>query len=219
MLAVNKESMWIDPIDWPAFKEDLVDWANKHCPNLNIDSNTDSRFRERLVPSHSPRALAHGINEIPCIYQLFSPVTPNHESVKEMVLKGVPIHMANLIYKISKHNPLLSAVGILPNQLRSILKETTHNFDEAFDDIAYTLFFQAYQIWKTRRTMMSRYWKDIAQEEWNPTLLKEQRKLLKCWNKKNVVLHFTFLSVIEILVNRDLPRVHVHVRLTVVLHT
>jgi hypothetical protein len=140
MLAINKESMSIDLIDWPAFKEDLVDWANKHCPNLNIDSNTDSRFRERLVPSHSPRALAHGINEIPCIYQLFSPVTPNHESVKEMVLKGVPIHMANLIYKISKHNPLLSAVGILPNQLRSILKETTHNFDEASMTL-HTLYF------------------------------------------------------------------------------
>ena len=88
-------------------------------------------------------------------------------------MKGVPVHTANLIYKISKHNPLLSILGVLPNQLRSILKEQTPKFDEAFDDIAFTLFYHSYQIWKLRKTLVSKYWKEIAQED------DETRKHLK----------------------------------------
>ena len=109
-----------------------------------------------------------------------------------MEMKGVPVHIAKLIYNISKHNPLLSTLGILPNQLRNILKLWTPNFEEAFDDIAFTLFFQSYQIWKSRKSMMSRYWKSIAQEEWKPHPIKRKKETPIIQEQKNVVLHFTF---------------------------
>jgi hypothetical protein len=176
ILAVNKESMWTDPIDWSALKEDLRDWSEKVCPNLTINPSTDLRFSERLVPSHSPRSCAHGMEGSTSIYQFFSLTPPHHENLKEMVMKGVPVHIANLIYKIGKHNPLLSSLGILPNQLRNILKLWTPNFDEAFDDIAWTLFFHSYQIWKLRKRLMSRYWKNIAQEEWKPYPVRRKKK-------------------------------------------
>ena len=107
MLAVNKESMWIDPIDWSAFKEDLSDWSEQNCPNLTIHSITDLKFSERLVPSHSPRTCAHGTEGSTKIYQFFSLTPPRHDNLKEMEMKGVPVHIAKLIYNISKHNPLL----------------------------------------------------------------------------------------------------------------
>ena len=81
---------------------------------------------------------------------------------------GATPRLIRLISRINRHPPLLSSVGILPNQLRLILKETTQHFDEAFEDISFTLLWHGYQIWKTRKRLMSNYWKEIAPEEWKP---------------------------------------------------
>jgi hypothetical protein len=32
VLALNKESMLLDPIDWNAFKHDIREWAEHHVP-------------------------------------------------------------------------------------------------------------------------------------------------------------------------------------------
>ena len=82
MLAVNKESIWIDPIDWSAFKEDLSDWSEQNCPNLTINSIIDLKFSERLVPSHSPRTCAHGTGGSTKIYQFFSLTPPPPRQLK-----------------------------------------------------------------------------------------------------------------------------------------
>jgi hypothetical protein len=79
---------------------------------------------------------------------------------------GISTRLINLISKVNKHQPLLYAVGILPNQLRVILKETSQHLEEAFEDISYTLTWHGYQIWRTRKRLMSNYWKQIAPEEW-----------------------------------------------------
>src|SRR4051794_12661850 len=67
-------------------------------------------------------------------------------------------------------------LGILPNQLRSLLRISTPNFGQAFDDIALTLFCHGYQIWKLRKTMMFRYWKQIAREDWKPHPVYRKKK-------------------------------------------
>jgi hypothetical protein len=46
-LLINKESMWIDPINWSAFKEAFHDWSDKNCLNLTITQVIDTRFCER----------------------------------------------------------------------------------------------------------------------------------------------------------------------------
>jgi hypothetical protein len=149
ILAVNKYVE--DPIDWSAFKHDFKDWSEKFSPNLTI-SPTDLKFSERLAPSHSPRSCAHGMEGSTSVYQFFSLTPPHHEHLEEMIMKGVPIPIANLIYKIGKHNPLLSSLGILPNQLHNILKLCSSNFDEAFDDIGWTLFFHSYHLEISQKT-------------------------------------------------------------------
>mgnify|MGYP001365068229 FL=1 len=117
---------------------------------------------------------------------------PRHENLKEMEMKGVPVHIAKLIYSISKRNPLLSTLGILPNQLRNILKLWTPNYDEAFDDIAFTLFFHSYQIWKVRKRLISKYWKNIAQEDWKPYQPKKKKEtpITREKNKCRSPFHF-----------------------------
>ncbi len=93
-----------------------------------------------MTSSHSPRASAHGTEGSTNIYQFFSLTPSRHENLKEMEMKGVPVHIAKLIYSISKHNPLLR----LGNSFKSAPKypkTMDPNFDEAFDDIAFTLLF------------------------------------------------------------------------------
>jgi hypothetical protein len=108
-LIVNKESMWTDPIDWSPFKNDLLHWSNLECSNLTIAQITDLMFRERLVPSHAPRSISASQRaETSSTYQLLSPTPPRHENCDLMVRKGVPVHLAELIYKSNKHNPILT---------------------------------------------------------------------------------------------------------------
>ena len=109
-------------------------------------------------------------------------------------MKGVSVHIAKLIYNFSKHNPLLSTLGILPNQLRSILKLWTPNFEEAFEDIAFTCFFHSYQIWKFRKRLMSRYWKNIAQEDWKPYPVKRKKETPITQERKKCRSPFHFLE-------------------------
>ena len=68
-----------------------------------------------------------------------------------LIIRAVGQRAEGFISRINKHRPLLSSVGILPNQLRAILKDSTPYFEEAFEDISYTLVFHSYQIWKTRK--------------------------------------------------------------------
>ena len=79
-LLINKESMWIDPINWSAFKEAFHDWSDKNCPKLTITQVIDTRFCERLSPSHSPRSHAPSKVNIPNIYH-FVFLPNNHEKV------------------------------------------------------------------------------------------------------------------------------------------
>jgi len=92
-----------------------------------------------------------------------------------MLTKGVPIHIAKQISKVNKHHPLLAVLGILPNQLRDLLKTTVSTCDEAFEDISFTLFWHGYQIWKLRRSKVNRFWKEIARDEWKPHSAKQSR--------------------------------------------
>jgi hypothetical protein len=166
VLALNKESLWRDPIEWSSVKEKLSEWATRNCLNMEVTNDTDLKFRERSVPSHPPRAASSEPRDSSSVYQLFTVTPPRGESANAMLSLGIPQSLTGLIVKINKHNPLLNVIGILPNQLRTVLKGITPDFQEAFQDIGSTLFWHGYQIWKTRQKLMRAYWKNIAREEW-----------------------------------------------------
>ena len=47
ILALNRESCQIDPIDWKAFKNEMLDWTTKKSLSLEFIDDTDRKFRER----------------------------------------------------------------------------------------------------------------------------------------------------------------------------
>ena len=166
ILACNKESMAIDPIDWDSFIDKIQDWSQNWPQNLlTIPSHTNALFRERTQQTHSPRTLSKQplnvlLNSVFSLhfYDAFVPKTPLH-------LKAIPLRVATLIRKANQHPCFLGVLGILPNQLRILLKESGHDRrEEALLDISRTLFFAGFRIWSKRQKLNSHFWKEIAPE-------------------------------------------------------
>ena len=139
---MNKESCLVDPIDWNSFKKEISDWASTRALLLEFIEETNLRFCERTFPCHAPRSQSH-LNS--------SPPQNRGECVQELISMGISSRLVTLISRINKHQPLLSSLGILPNQLRIILRNVTPQFEEAFEDISCLLAVHSYQIWKTRK--------------------------------------------------------------------
>jgi len=141
MLVANKASLLIDPINWVSLRDRLLINSGIHC--ISVPENTDARFRERTPFPHAARKgyphLRKQALQKPCMYSFFDAWTPNDPTKAR--LSNVPGEIAKLIDKANKHPPFLSILGVLPNQLRTILKKTGLNdIDEIMDDLSYTLF-------------------------------------------------------------------------------
>ena len=155
VLAMNKESMLIDPINWDLFKYRLIklseDWPRGL---LIIPEHTDSLFKERSPLPHPPRSLSkHHINillQSASIINFFDAYAPKNPCR----LISLPPRAADLIRQMNRHPPFLGVLGILPNQLRTLLKETGHDHREEFLlDLSQTLFFAGFRVWKKRQQL------------------------------------------------------------------
>jgi len=176
ILALNRESMLIDPINWERLSGRMREWGKIMCPNLTIIPRTDHLFGERTRGSHNPRYCKAQSQKASSIYQFFDPESPIRHELDHLLSSGVPVDDATLINKINKHERSLSLLGILPNPLRLLLKKYTKDADTAFIDISKTLFWQGYTIWKTRKELNRKFWKEIAPTEWK---LNKTKKLSK----------------------------------------
>jgi hypothetical protein len=164
ILAANKESMAIDPINWETFTDQIQTWAQNWTQGLFTMSHfTDARFRERTHPQHSPRALSNqplnvNLRSISSLhfYDAFASGTP-------ATLHSIPFRAAELLRKLNRHPRFLSVLGILPNQLRTLLKESGHeNREVVLLDLSRTLFFAGFRVWTKRHHLNSCYWNHIA---------------------------------------------------------
>jgi hypothetical protein len=167
VLGINKHSMATDPINWESFLHRIQDWSQNWSPGLlTINTLTDALFRERTYLSHSPRILSKHPENIKLksfsslnFYDIFSPKTPTPLS------STIPSRASELIRKANQHPCFLGVLGILPNQLRTLLKEFDHkNREEALLDISRTLFFAGFDIWQKRQNLNHIFWKDIKPE-------------------------------------------------------
>ena len=165
ILALNQESMLIDPIQWDDFKKALLVWAEENCLDLVIPDLTDNLFTERVPLPHPARAMCKSPSFPSAVYRFFDFASLPKLETNHLVLHGIPIDDAKLIAKINQHNPSLSMIGILPNQLRQMLKRINQN-DNGFEELSKDLFWKGYGIWKIRKRLMSNFWKKIAPEEW-----------------------------------------------------
>ena len=141
VLAMNKESMLTDPINWKSFKDQLFRWSADWHPGLvSVSESTNTLFTERSPLPHSPRALSKQQNimslQSSSIISFFDAYAPK----KPRPLPFLPPRVANLIGQMNRHPTFLGVLGILPNQLRSLLKETGHEHrEEALLDLNRTL--------------------------------------------------------------------------------
>jgi hypothetical protein len=176
VIALNKESMLIDPIDWPALKEELRSWSNEHCSGMVIPELTDQLFRERTCGTHSPRIRSVPLPSVSSMFQFFDARSPSRNDTQYLKSRGLNQGEAALVQKINRHNKFLSVLGILPNQLRKLMKDSCDNTDEVILDLKKTLFFAGYGIWKRRRVLMNDFWRNIAPEEWKKNSKKAKKK-------------------------------------------
>src|SRR5690348_13522216 len=102
-------------------------------PEFAQGSITVSRqFRERNNLSHSPRVLSKQpvhvlLNSSSTInfYDASGPKTP-------APMSSIPARPAELIRKVNQHSCFWGILGILPNQLRTLLKESGSNTERKF---------------------------------------------------------------------------------------
>ena len=91
---------------------------------------------------------------------------------------NLPQRFSTLLDKCNKHPRFLSVLGILPNQLRTILKESQKpNYEDILLDLSRSLFFSGYRIWRKRQELVTQYWKVAAPE--NRPLVGSRRRNLK----------------------------------------
>ena len=105
----------------------------------------------------------------------------------------IPADLARLLDRANRHDYALSTLGILPNQLRTILRESSDKPEEVWLDVSRTMFWTGYDIWKKRKKLVSAFWKHIAPEEWNKKK-KDSRKKKHRTNTSQCVDPFHFLS-------------------------
>jgi hypothetical protein len=97
---------------------------------------------------------------------------------------------AKQIDKISRHNKILSVLGILPNHLRTLMKESMEDTEVALLDIRKTLFLSGYKVWKKRKLLVNRFWNNIAPEEWKVQGIKSRKKKKTNVSHCNNPFHF-----------------------------
>ena len=202
-LALNKESMAIDPIDWESFS-DQIQTFSQNWPQraLKISSFTDALFRERTQLSHLPRTLSKQSLNLPLqrttllyFYDAFTPKT-------HLNLTSIPSRAAELIRKANQHPCFLGVLGFLPNQLRTLLIESGHDCrEESLLDISRTLFFAGYSIWSKRQELNSKFWKEIAPENRKQQTSKRKKRKVeekisqsKCRNPFHFLVRHSNLS-------------------------
>jgi hypothetical protein len=166
--------MFRDPIDWPTFKAELLAWSESADLSLSIPRLTDCLFRERLQPNHRTRTQELPKETTCNVYKFFDPHAPIMNESTHLKVSGIDAQSAHIINKINQQNRSLSALGIIPNQLRTLTKNSVNKYEQALSELSQTLFWKGYAIWKRRKALVTDYWKRIARDDWKPYSGKKQ---------------------------------------------
>ena len=145
-----------------------------------IPELTDLLFRERPNVTLSPRSQSGPSPAESSIYHFFDSRLPMRNEIGHLMNRGMHEGEATLIDKTNRHNKVLSALGILPNQLRTLLKNTIGDkTEEALTDFRRSLFFSGYRVWKRRKVLVASFWNTTAPDEWKKQDLKRAPKRRK----------------------------------------
>ena len=185
VLALNKASLVVDPIKWSLLISEIRGCGEMHQITVTFSESTDAMFRERQIPVHPPRSqqqenpsklfpfLCFGP---PSIQKFFTGPTASIHPIVSSSDKA-------LIRKINAFDPKLLILGILPNQLRTLAKaHSMNNVEESLTLLSETLFWEGYEIWKRRKTLVANFWKNIAPKDWS--ISKKEKKKTRRYKMK-----------------------------------
>src|ERR1051325_9623177 len=100
---------------------EIREWAASYGIALTVPMITDNLSRKGLFQRLEGGPLYFPLRPRVFTISLMVVVKKTNES-QYLQQSGVPAHTANIIAKINQHKPELSALGILPNQIRTLLK-------------------------------------------------------------------------------------------------
>jgi len=191
-LAINKESMHRDPVNWAAVVERLQEW----CPEVDIPKSTDSLFRERVAPTHLPRSLPlNGLTrqlraDIPGVFSFHRPHA-HAVDAKQLRRANLPPIVSSALIKINRHKFSLLALGILPNELRKLVRKENADSEACLDHLRKIFFWGSYRIWKTRKALVTSYWESLEASKVKP----KRKRRGQCESGCKSSFHFLVKSV------------------------
>ena len=95
-------------------------------------------------------------------------------------------------------NPTLFILGILPHHLKVIAKDHKMNcVDESLNLLSDAMFWEGYEVWKKRKTLVKNFWQNIAPKEWKIGGKKEKKSRAKRKLRPNCKNPFHFCEKIS----------------------
>jgi hypothetical protein len=166
VLAANKESMHLDPVNWLSVMARLREWS----PIIEVPDITDCLFRERLLPTHQPRVSTKNNlsrqmrTDFPSVYSFHRPLA-NTVDKKQLRRTTLSPGASASLAKINQHKFSLTALGILPNDLRKLLLVEGYDPEPLIDALRKTLFWGSYRIWRKRKRLVRLYWDSVGRSQ------------------------------------------------------
>ena len=112
--------------------------AASHGIALTVPMITDNLFTERALPTSQGRSVV-SLSSSTGVFHFFDGRREKTNESLYLQQNGIPAQTARVIAKINQHKPELSALGILPNQIRTLLKGSLDS-SEFMEDVSKTLF-------------------------------------------------------------------------------
>ena len=118
----------------------------------------------KIFRKGSPRKLRRQIPEnqvlyVPIVYSFFDAFALSDS--RKARSSNIPEEIARLIDRANNHPPFLGILGILPGQLRRILRAANFvDIETSLEELSKTLFFAGYRIWAQRQRLVRESWKN-----------------------------------------------------------
>ena len=95
---------------------------------------------------------------------------------------NLPPRSVSLLAKINRFDRTLLVLGILPNQLRSLaIEHKMEHIEDSLLVLSDALFWEGYEIWMKRKSLVQNFWVNIAPNEW-----KKKKKESKSRSKRKL---------------------------------
>ena len=155
------------------------------------------------MPTHQPRV--SGVNQLSHEMRfdrsgIFSFHRPLLCPVDKKQLSRSPFSplLISAIAGMNKHPFSLTALGILPNQLRKVWTPEFGDPEVVLNDLRWTSFWGGYQVWKARMRLVRTYWKN-----------RNTKRSSKTFHSSTVKTLFIFLQNGSTFLSKNSQDVHV----------